>query len=324
MLHSWPSICSKTIRDIFQVAYIRQQSYNWAKVCYYQREASMRWYRLFISWLQTLTIWQSGLLASLISLQTLQDALNTLGYPAVTLFIMIESAGIPFPGETMLLLASFYSALDNHLQIPFVIASAAAGAIIGDNIGFYVGRTGGRAFVERFGRYLFLKPQHLDRAEKFFAKHGDKTVFFGRFIAILRTWSAFLAGVNRMRWPAFLIYNAAGGVAWATIFGTLGYLGGRIFRDNFAQVERLARTAGWIGAAFIVIGIVAPFIIYRWYRARRSRTATTDTKTTEEKAGEETSKSTVKVSAETDVKNEATANRTEEFIQGDGKEPPLL
>src|SRR6266851_7617054 len=142
----------------------------------------MRW--LPILRIRTLT-WFGEPLAALISPETLQNILNIIGYPAVTLFVMIESSGIPFPGETMLLLASFYAAIDQHLQLPIIIASAALGAIVGDNLGYYAGRTGGRALVERFGRYFFLKPQHLDRAEKFFAKHGDKTVFFGRFIAIL-------------------------------------------------------------------------------------------------------------------------------------------
>ena len=213
-------------------------------------------------------------LAALISLQTLQNALHTLGYPAVTLFIMIESAGIPFPGETMLLLASFYSAIDHQLQLPIIIACAAFGAITGDNIGYFVGRTGGRAFVERFGRYLFLQPKHLDRAEKFFARHGDKTVFFGRFIAVLRAWAAFLAGVNHMNWRSFLIYNAAGGILWAIIYGTIGYVAGRAFHDNFTQVEHIARTVSWIGAGVIVATVIAIFFVVRWRRkqsAARSR-----------------------------------------------------
>src|SRR5437588_708839 len=100
-------------------------------------------------------------LAALISLQTLQNALHTLGYPAVTLFIMIESSGIPFPGETMLLLASFFAATTNQLAIPIVIACAALGAIIGDNLGYLAGRTGGRALALRYGKYIFLKPHHL-------------------------------------------------------------------------------------------------------------------------------------------------------------------
>ena len=215
-------------------------------------------------------------LAALISLQTLQNALHTLGYPAVTLFIMIESAGIPFPGETMLLLASFYAAIDHQLKLPIIIACAAFGAIAGDNIGYYVGRTGGRAFAERFGHYLFLKPQHLDRAEKFFAKHGNKTVFFGRFIAILRTWSAFLAGVNHMDWRTFLVYNAAGGILWAIIYGTIGYVAGRVFHDNFTEVEHIARTISWIGAGAIVAVAIAAFLVVRWRRKQSTSIAEVD------------------------------------------------
>src|SRR6266481_9951945 len=109
-------------------------------------------------------LWSGEPLAALISLATLQNALNSYGYIAVILFVMIESSGIPFPGETMLLLAAFTAGADphSHLLILFVIACAALGAIAGDNIGYYVGRTGGRAFVLRFGKYLFLKPEHLD------------------------------------------------------------------------------------------------------------------------------------------------------------------
>lgn len=209
-------------------------------------------------------------LAAFISLDTLRNALSTLGYPAVALFVMIESSGIPFPGETMLLLASFYAAVDQKLQIPFVIACAALGAIIGDNIGYTVGRTGGYAFVRRFGRYLFLKPAHLEKAERFFAKHGDKTVFFGRFIAVLRAWAAFLAGLNRMRWPSFLVYNAAGGIVWATIYGCLGFYAGRLFHDNFGAVEHLARTISWVGAALIVVAVIIAIIVFRLRRKHRA------------------------------------------------------
>lgn len=202
-------------------------------------------------------------LAAFISLDTLRDALSTFGYPAVGLFVMIESSGIPFPGETMLLLASFYAAVDQRLQIPLVILCAALGAIIGDNIGYTVGRTGGHAFVKRFGRYLFLKPAHLERAERFFQKHGNKTVFFGRFIAVLRAWSAFLAGVNRMPWTAFLIYNAAGGILWAIIYGCLGFYAGQVFHDNFGAVEHLAGLISWIGAiAIIVVTVIVATIFF--------------------------------------------------------------
>jgi len=232
----------------------------------------MRW--LPILRIRTLT-WFGEPLAALISPETLQNILNIIGYPAVTLFVMIESSGIPFPGETMLLLASFYAAVNHQLQIPVVIACAAFGAIVGDNIGYYIGRTGGRALVERFGKYFFVKPEHLDRAEEFFAKHGDKTVFFGRFIAVLRAWAAFLAGLNHMRWRTFLIYNAAGGILWATIFGTFGFVAGRFFHDNFAAVEKIARTLGWLGAALLVTFCLLLYIIF--ILRRRSRRGTRST-----------------------------------------------
>ncbi|GER83175.1 hypothetical protein KTAU_18120 [Thermogemmatispora aurantia] len=229
------------------------------------------WSRLVLVNVASRSVPFFGVIAALISLQTLQDALHVWGYPAVALFIMIESSGIPFPGETMLLLASFLAGVDRQLQIPLVIACAALGAIVGDNLGYLLGRHGGRPLVERFGRYIFLKPEHLERAEQFFARHGDKTVFFGRFIAVLRAWAAFLAGVNRMRWRTFLVYNAAGGIIWATVFGSLGYFAGRVFHDNFAAVERLARTISWAGAlVLVIVGLVA-LLLYRLRRARLAR-----------------------------------------------------
>jgi membrane protein DedA with SNARE-associated domain len=208
-------------------------------------------------------------LAALISVQTLQNILSVIGYPAVTLFIMIESSGIPFPGETMLLLASFFAATSHQLAIPIVIACAALGAIIGDNLGYLAGRTGGRALALRYGKYIFLKPHHLDYAGKFFEKHGDKTVFFGRFVAVLRAWSAFLAGINHMQWRKFLIYNAAGGILWAIVYGTLGYVAGRFLHDNFAAVERIASTLGWIGAGTVVVFAVTAIILLRLRRRKR-------------------------------------------------------
>ena len=192
-------------------------------------------------------------MASLISFQTLQNALQVFGYPAIALFIMIECVGVPIPGETMLLLASFYAASDPKLQISLVILCAACGAILGDNIGYYIGRVGGRAFVAKFGRFFFVKMEHLDAAEQFFNRHGAKTVFFGRFISILRIFSAFLAGMNRMNWRKFMLYNGLGGIIWATYVGLLGYIAGHYFHQHFDMVEGLVRTAGWTGFVVVVL-----------------------------------------------------------------------
>jgi len=208
-------------------------------------------------------------IAALISLQTLQNMLANFGYAAVILCVMIECVGIPFPGETMLLLASFYAAVDARLQLPLVILCAAIGAILGDNVGYWIGSTGGRAFILRFGRFFFVKPHHLDYAEQFFAQHGNKTVFFGRFTTILRLWSALLAGANHMPWRTFLLYNAAGGVVWATFYGLLGYIAGRLFHDNFSQIERLASTVGWVASGVIVLAILIIIVIVHVRLAKR-------------------------------------------------------
>lgn len=210
-------------------------------------------------------------LAALISLQALENALSAVGYPAVSIFVMIESTGIPFPGETMLLLASFFAGTQHTLQIPIVIACAALGAIVGDNLGYTVGRTGGHALVQRFGKYIFLKPEHLHIGEQFFAKHGDKTVFFGRFISILRAWAAFLAGVNNMPWRSFLIYNATGGIIWATIYGLLGFYAGRLFNNDFTQIEHIATTVGWVGAIIVAAAAVALIVYLRLRRSKQTR-----------------------------------------------------
>ena len=205
----------------------------------------------------------------------LQNMLDTLGYPAVVFFIMIESTGIPFPGETMLLLASFYAAYDSQLNIIIVIACAAFGAIVGDNLGYLVGRTGGKALVEKYkDRLFFLRNGRLEKAEQFFAHHGNKTVFLGRFVAVLRAWAAFLAGVNRMPWHTFLLYNAAGGILWATIFGLFGYYAGRFFHDNFTELEHIASNISYVISAVIILGAVIAYIIYRRHKKSATPKAT--------------------------------------------------
>lgn len=214
------------------------------------------------------------LLASLITLQTLQNALVVIGYPAIFLFVFIECVGVPLPGETMVLLASFCAATTHQLQLPLVILFAALAAVLGDNVGYIIGRTGGRALVEKVGRFFFIKMEHLDKAELFFSRHGAKTVFFGRFISLLRIWAAFLAGMNRMHWRTFLFYNGLGGIIWATYVGLLGYVAGRYFHDHFDQVERVARTIGWVGFGLVVLAIIVAVVVIKVRLARRATVQT--------------------------------------------------
>ena len=191
-------------------------------------------------------------------LQFLQQLLASYGYLAVALGVMVESIGVPIPGETMLLLAAAYAGA-GYLDVRGVIVAAALGAIVGDSIGYEIGRLGGRALLSRYGHILHLSKHHLARAEAFFARHGDKTVFFGRFTAFLRTFSAFLAGVNRMPYRRFLLYNAAGGILWAVTFGLFG----AAFGSQWPLIERWAGRAGLLIAALLLL-IVLAGLLGRW------------------------------------------------------------
>jgi membrane protein DedA with SNARE-associated domain len=187
--------------------------------------------------------------------------LSTYGYGAVLLSIMIESTGIPFPGETMLLVAAIAAGTTHRLAIPLVIVAAVSGAILGDNLGFWIGHKGGYYLVRRYGRYVRLDERKLKLGQYLFLKHGGKVVFFGRFVTVLRAWAAFLAGTNQMRWPRFLLFNASGGIVWASLVG----LGGYILGDN---VHRLSGPVG-IGAA-VLAGLIsiALFLFLRTHQRR--------------------------------------------------------
>src|SRR5258706_14777143 len=131
----------------------------------------------------------------------------------------------------MLLVAAFYAGLPHRLSITLVIAAAASGAILGDSLGVWVGREGGYRLLRRYGRYIRLDERKLKLGLYLFRRHGGKVVFFGRFVAVLRAWAAFLAGTNRMPWKSFLLFNALGGIVWATFYGLGGYfLGDAVHR----------------------------------------------------------------------------------------------
>ncbi len=183
----------------------------------------------------------------------LTQLVMTYGYWAVLVFVAIESTGIPFPGETMLLIAAIYAGKTHHLAILLVIIAAASGAILGDNLGFWVGREGGYRLLRRYGRYIRLDERKLKLGQYLFLKHGSKVVFFGRFVAVLRAWAAFLAGTNRMRWPEFLLFNALGGIVWATLFGLGGYLLGN-------SIDRFTGPFGIVSLVLAVIIIIATLI----------------------------------------------------------------
>jgi membrane protein DedA with SNARE-associated domain len=178
------------------------------------------------------------------------------GLFALFLIVMLESAGVPLPGETALVAAGVFAS-HGELNIAAVIIAAAAAAIIGDNLGYWVGRTGGRSVLTRWT----VTSRTLPWAEGFFERHGPKTIFIGRFFSILRVTAAWMAGVSRMRWWTFFLWNAAGGICWALLVGLVAYLFGQAAADAIAKY-------GLIGGALIVGLALAGLVGFHFWRKR--------------------------------------------------------
>src|SRR5207302_8392542 len=151
--------------------------------------------------------------------RNLDSLLASYGYLAVFIFVGVESIGIPVPGETMLVTAAIYAGTTGRLSIFWVIVASAAGAIVGDNIGYVIGRTGGYRLVKRYGRYIRLEENRLRLGQYLFQKHGPKVVLIVRVISVLRIFAAFLPGVIRMHWRRFLLFTAFVGIIWPPIQG---------------------------------------------------------------------------------------------------------
>lgn len=183
------------------------------------------------------------------------------GYAAVFIIVMLESAGIPMPGETVLVSAAAFAGHQHELNLTYIIAAAAAGAIIGDNIGFWVGREFGATLLDRWGDRIGLDARKRKLGQYLFSRHGGKIVFFGRFVALLRAFAALLAGVNRLSPGRFFLFNAAGGIAWAALFGTGGYLLG----------ESIRRIAGPFGWAALAAAVVCGVLLWRYYKKNEMR-----------------------------------------------------
>ncbi|HWD64544.1 MAG TPA: DedA family protein [Solirubrobacteraceae bacterium] len=193
------------------------------------------------------------MLAAFFASHTLHHLLSQYGYLAVALFVMVESLGIPFPGETMVITASLYAGTTHHLSVWVIWLTAALGAIVGDNLGFAVGRFGGYALLRRHGSKIRLDEAKLKVGRLIFDRHGGKVVFFGRFVSILRTYAAFLAGTNRMRYVDFLLFNAAGGITWAGIYSLAFYYAGSALSGVRGPVDYVL---GGLAAVVVVSFIV--------------------------------------------------------------------
>lgn len=188
---------------------------------------------------------------------------DALGYPSAGLGILIESAGVPFPGEALLLAAAAWAAARHH-SILLVILFAFLGATAGADIGYVLGYRGGRPFVERFGATFRIRPEHIARAELFFARHGDKAVLLARFVLGLRTWGSMLAGMARMPFWRFQAFSALGGLLWASGIGIAGYVLG----SNLGLLETIVRDIG-VGGLVILCLIVLVLLVAQQRAARQ-------------------------------------------------------
>jgi membrane protein DedA with SNARE-associated domain len=187
----------------------------------------------------------------------LNHLVSQYGYAAVGVVVGLESMGIPLPGETILVLSAIYAGTHSDLRIAGVIAAAALGAILGDNVGYWLGREFGYPLLLRYGRHVGLTETRIKLGQYLFLRHGGKVVFFGRFIAVLRVLAAFLAGVNRMEWRSFLIANAAGGVLWSLVYGVGAYLFG----------SALFHAARPVTITLVIAGLVIVIVAMRYVRS---------------------------------------------------------
>jgi membrane protein DedA with SNARE-associated domain len=192
----------------------------------------------------------------LISLGHLPHLISTYGCWAVALIVTLESMGVPLPGETMLIAVAIFAAKTGQTHIATVIGAAAAGAILGDNFGYWIGRKFGYPLVVRYGRFIRLTEPRIKLGQYLFLRYGGRIVFLGRFVAEIRTFGALLAGINCMDWRRFLAANAASGITWATVYGLGGYLVGD-------QLPRLLGPAGIILFAAVIVAAVAMFAFLR-------------------------------------------------------------
>ena len=185
------------------------------------------------------------------------------GYPLLFVIVMSEAGGVPVPGETALLAAAVLAS-QGKLRIELVIPLAAAGAIVGDNIGYVIGRKGGRWVLQRPGAFERQRARVLETGEPFFERHGPKAVFFGRFFLGLRVWASWLAGATRMPWRSFLLWNALGGVTWATLVGLIAYFIGR-------SAGGAIQAFGLYGLVALIVAVVSAVVIHRRARRRAAR-----------------------------------------------------
>lgn len=202
----------------------------------------------------------------------LTQLLQSYTYPVLLLLVLLESLGVPLPGEIALVTAAAYAS-SGRISIVIVIVLAALGAIVGGVLGYWIGIKGGLPLVTRYGGYIGVRKSHVDRAHAFFERNGSKTILFGRFIAILRTWAAIVAGAAAMSFTKFVTYNTIGSIVWAIVFGWLGFYFGR----DLPLLEKYISRAS---LGVVVVGVVGIALFFLVKRSRAGTESTADRATT--------------------------------------------
>jgi membrane protein DedA with SNARE-associated domain len=196
--------------------------------------------------------------------ELIRQYLAEYGYWTVAIALLLENAGLPVPGETILLTASFLAFSEHRLHLPSIIAVGVLAATIGDNIGFLIGHFGGRPLLTKYGKYIFIRPQTIEDGEKLFARYGAGVVFVARFIAGLRVIAGPLAGVLRLHWRKFALFNFLGALLWVSVISGVGYLFGR----HWEKLVEIMKNVNVI--VFVAAGIVVAIL---WWQRRRKATA---------------------------------------------------
>lgn len=192
-------------------------------------------------------------------IQALAPTIKHYGYLAMAAMLFLEDFGVPLPGETVLIAAAFYAGI-GQLNIVLVIIIGIVAAVLGDNVGFLIGSLGGRPLLERFGRYIFLTKERLDKAEKYYSTHGGKIVAIARFIDGLRQLNGIIAGISEMRWLKFLFFNILNAVVWVVLWSLLGYYGGSHV-STFLNIELYL-------TIFVILAVAARFIYKKKFQHR--------------------------------------------------------
>ncbi|MFK0113407.1 DedA family protein [Streptomyces sp. NPDC091217] len=192
----------------------------------------------------------------------LAPLLTHYGYWAVGAVVLLEDFGVPAPGETILIAAGIYAGA-GQLNIAAVAAIAFTAAVVGDNIGYLIGHTGGRAFVHRWGRYVFITPERFQKAEEFFTRHGGKIVVVARFVEGLRQVNGIIAGTSGMHWRRFLVFNAIGAALWVGLWASLAYVAGTHITAIYDKISRYQ-----LYALIALAALVAALVLRHVWRRR--------------------------------------------------------